>query len=182
MSNAIFDFLLVVIFFVTFKLYDIYVATSVIIIGAFLQVIITRFIHGRFDKKQLLIFGIVLVFGGMTLYFHNPIFIKWKPTVIFWLLGIVFLISQYIGDKPLTQRLMGHALEGKSSVPPTLWKKLNLAWTLFFIVLGSVNVFVAYTFSTEVWVNFKLYGVMTSLLLFGIAQSICLARYITVEK
>lgn len=182
MGGMIFDFLLVVMFFIAFKMYDIYVATSVIIVGAFLQVIITRFTKGQFDKKQLIIFAVVLLFGGMTLYLHDPIYIKWKPTVVFWLLGVVFLISQFVGNKPLVQRLMGQALEGKSTIPEKLWKKLNVAWTIFFIVLGSINIFVAYSFSTEVWVNFKLYGVLSAMFLFGLVQSVCIARYLSVEK
>ena len=95
MTGMVFDFLLVVIFFIAFKMYDIYVATSVIIVGALFQVIITRFVHGKFDKKQLIILALLLVFGGMTLYFHNPIFIKWKPTVVFWMLGIVFFVESF---------------------------------------------------------------------------------------
>jgi intracellular septation protein len=182
MPSVIFDLLLVMLFFITYKMYDIYVATGVIIVGALLQVMGTRWIRGRFDKKQLLILAIVALFGGMTLYFHNPIFIKWKPTIVFWLLGIAFFLSQFFGKKPLVQRIMGHALEDKSSIPAVLWKRLNLAWTIFFILLGSINVLVAYYLSTDAWVNFKLYGVFGALLLFGLAQSVYLARYITVEK
>lgn len=182
MLTVLFDFILVLIFFITFKLYDIYVATEVIIIGALLQVILTRLLRGHFDKKQLIVLAILVFFGGMTLYFHNPIFIKWKPTVVFWLLGTAFLASQFIGEKPLTQRIMGHALEGKSIVPSIVWKRLNFAWTVFFILLGGVNVFIAYYLSTDAWVNFKLYGVLTALFLFGLIQSICLARYISAEK
>lgn len=178
----VFDFLLVVIFFITFKMYDIYIATSVIIVGASFQVIVTRLIHGKFDKKQLIILAVLIVFGGMTLYFHDPIFIKWKPTVVFWMLGIVFFATQFFGAETLTQRIMKRSLEGKASIPKTVWKKLNLAWAVFFIVLGLVNVILAYYLSTDAWVNFKLYGVLSALILFGLAQSICLARYITVEK
>ena len=182
MSAMVFDFLLIILFFVTFKLYDIYVATAVIIVGALVQVILTRFIRGKFDKKQLIILAILVVFGGMTLYFHNPIFIKWKPTVVFWMLGIVFFISHFFGKEPLTQRIMKHSLEGKASIPQTVWKRLNVAWTVFFMLLGLVNVFVAYYLSTDAWVNFKLYGVLSALIVFGVVQSVCLARYITVEK
>lgn len=182
MTGMVFDFLLVVIFFVAFKMYDIYVATSVIIVGALFQVIITRLVHGKFDRKQLIILSLLLVFGGMTLYFHDPIFIKWKPTVVFWMLGIVFLLSHFFGKEPLTQRIMKHTVEGKAVIPRHIWKKLNLAWSIFFLLLGSVNVFFAYYFSTDAWVNFKLYGVLGAFILFGVAQSVLLARYMTVEK
>jgi len=87
-----------------------------------------------------------------------------------------------MGAKPLTERMMAQALEGKKAIPKPIWKCLNLAWAVFFIVLGSINVLVAYYFSTDTWVNFKLYGIMGSLMLFAIAQSIYLARYIVDEK
>ncbi len=178
----IFDFILVLIFFITFKIYGIYAATIAIIVGATVQVIFTRIRHKRFDKKQLMILLVVLVFGSMTLYFHNPIFIKWKPTVVFWIMAIALLVSQFIGKKPLIERLMGHIFAGKESLPPRVWKNLNIAWTIFFILLGSVNVFVAYYFSDDAWVNFKLYGVLSALVLFAVAQSFYLAKFVTSEK
>lgn len=182
MLNIIYEFSLIIIFFVAFKFYDIYIATITIMVGAALQLVGTRLYRGRFDKKQLIVMAILFVFGGMTLYFHNPIFIKWKPTVVFWILGTVFLVSQFVGTKTLTQRMLAHALEGKSMVPDFVWKRLNLAWALFFLLLGTVNVFVAYYLSTDSWVNFKLYGVLSALLLFGLAQSLFLTRYISSEK
>lgn len=182
MLNIIYEFLLVIIFFVTFKFYDIYAATITIMVGAALQLLVTRFYKGKYDKKQVIILVILFLFGGMTLYFHNPIFIKWKPTVVFWMLGAVFLVSQFMGKKTLTQRMLAHALEGKSMVPDVVWKRLNLAWAIFFLLLGLVNVFVAYYFSTDSWVNFKLYGVLSALLLFGFLQSLFLTRYMSTGK
>jgi intracellular septation protein len=181
MPTFAYDFMLVLLFFITFKFYDIYVATMVAMAGALFQVILTRVLHKKFDNKQLIVLLILLVFGGMTLYFHNPIFIKWKPTLVFWLFGAVFLGSQFIGKQPLIQRIMGHALEGKHAVPGFIWKRLNLSWGLFFIILGGLNTFVAYHYSTETWVNFKLYGVLSALLIFGVAQAFYLARYMVTD-
>ena len=169
MLNMIYDFVLITVFFITFKMYDIYIATVVIIIGAGLQVVLTRLLHKRYDKKQLILFGIVVIFGGMTLYFHNPIFIKWKPTVVFWLMGGALLLSQFIGKQTLIQRLMGHLFEGKHMVPLQIWKNLNLAWTIFF-TLGGLNVFIAYYFSTDAWVNFKLYRIFKFFVILGHAS------------
>jgi intracellular septation protein len=118
----------------------------------------------------------------MTLYFHNPIFVKWKPTVIYWIFGLVFLGSHFIGNKTLIQRLFATALEKNPAahkVPVAVWKRLNVAWALFFTLLGLVNLWVAYHFSTDAWVNFKLYGVMGALLLFSVIQAFYLARFIT---
>jgi len=183
MLNMVLDVILILVFFVVFKLYDIYVATAVIIAGAALQVIGTRLYLKRFDKKQLIVLTILLVFGGMTLYFHDPIFIKWKPTVVFWLLSTIFTVSHFFGRQPLTQRIMGRALEEKKHViPVAVWKTLNIAWIVFFIILGTANVLVAYWFSTNAWVNFKVYGILSALLIFAFAQSMYLARYLVVDE
>ena len=172
-------FFVVLLFFIAFKLYGIYVATMVGIVGSVLQVIVTRIFHKKYDKKQLLVMVIFLVFGGMTLYFHNPIFVKWKPTIIFWIFGLSFFMSQFIGKQPLTQRMMGHVLEEKNvCAHKMVWRRLNLAWSLFFLMLGAINIFVAYHFTTDIWVNFKLYGIFSAMLLFGFAQAFFLARYI----
>jgi len=177
MLNMFYDFFMVLLFFITFKLYGIYVATAVGIVGSIVQVIVTRIFRKKYDKKQLLVMGIFLIFGGMTLYFHNPIFVKWKPTIIFWIFSLAFFISQFVGKESLIQRMMSHAFEGKATVSKKTWHRLNLAWSLFFFVLGAINIFVAYHFTTDVWVNFKLYGIFSAMLLFGFAQAFFLARY-----
>ncbi len=179
MLNIIYEFSLIIIFFIAFKFYDIYVATATIMVGALLQLLATRFYKGHFEKKQVIVLAILLVFGGMTLYFHDPIFIKWKPTIVFWILGMVFLASQFMGTKTLIQRMLSQAFEGKAMVPEHIWKGLNLAWAMFFLLLGAVNVFIAYYFSTDTWVNFKLYGILSALLLFGFVQSLFLTRYMS---
>lgn len=178
MFNLIYDFLIIFLFFIAFKLYGIYVATMVGIIGTASQVILHRLWKGFFDKKQLFVLGIFLIFGGMTLYFHNPIFVKWKPSIVFWIFGIGIIFSHFMTKQPIMQRLMGSVLEDKVTIPLPVWKKINLAWGLFFLLLGTINILVAYHFTTEVWVNFKLYGILGSLFLFAVGQSIYLARYL----
>jgi intracellular septation protein len=182
MLNLVYDFLIIFMFFIAFKFYDIYVATLVGIVGTAIQIVVHRLWMGQFDKKQLFAFGVFMIFGGMTLYFHNPIFVKWKPSIVFWMFGIVILFSHFMMKQPIMQRLLGSMVEGKACVPLRVWKVLNLTWGLFFILLGTVNIFIAYTYSTNVWVNFKLYGILSSLFLLAIAQSIYLARYLEHEK
>lgn len=183
MLNFLYEFLPIVLFFVAFKLYGIYVATVVGIVATGLQLIITTLWKKRIDKKQLLTLIIFAVFGGMTLYFHNPIFVKWKPSIIFWIFGTILLLSHFVGKKTLMQRLLEKMLEGKgSSLPSYVWLRLNLAWALFFLTLGSVNIFIAYTYSTEAWVNFKLYGILGLLFLFSFLQAFYLSRYMSEEQ
>lgn len=182
MLSLLYDFVPVVLFFVAFKFYGIYVATAVGIIATALQVLITTIYKRKLDKKQLITLGVFILFGGLTLYFHNPIFVKWKPTVVFWIFGIVFLLSHFIGKKPLIQRMMQGVMEEQAKLPDRTWKKMNFAWATFFIILGGVNLFVAYHFSTDVWVNFKLYGILVLLLVFSFLQALCLSRYINEVK
>lgn len=176
------DFFPVLLFFIAFKWYGIYVATVVGIIATALQVFVTFITKKQFDKQQIITFAVFVLFGGMTLYFHNPIFVKWKPTIVFWIFSLVFFMSHFIGKKPLLQRMMEPALSGKGSIPEMAWKKLSLMWIVFFALLGTINLFIAYHYSTDTWVNFKLYGILGLLLLFSIVQSVYLMRYISEEK
>jgi intracellular septation protein len=183
MQNILIDFVPVLLFLIAFKMYGIYAATTVGIVATAVQVLLTRLIRHRFDKQQVITLVVFVIFGGMTLYFHNPIFIKWKPSIIFWIFGLIFLGSQFIGVKTLAQRMLEGLLEGQAtSVPRFVWSRLNIAWTVFFLSLGTVNIYVAYTYSTDTWVNFKVYGIMTLLLGFSFVQAICLTRYLSETK
>lgn len=177
MLALLYDFIPVVLFFIAFKWYGIYVATTVGIVTTALQVIITALHHKKFDKQQLVTLVVFVIFGGLTLYFHNPLFVKWKPTVIFWIFGLVLFGSHFIGNKPLMQRMMEKMLEEKATLPKAVWAKLNIMWTCFFIFMGSVNIYVAYHYSDNAWVNFKLYGVLGMLILFSVLQGVYLSRY-----
>lgn len=179
MLNFLYEFLPVLVFFIAFKIYGIYVATVVGIVISALQFSLSTLWFKRIDNKQLITLVIFVLFGGLTLYFHNPIFVKWKPTVVFWIFGSVLLLSQFIGKKPIMQRMLESMLDGKAALPNTVWKKLNFAWTLFFILLGSLNIYIAYHFSTEAWVNFKLYGILGLLFLFSFLQALYLSRHVS---
>jgi len=177
-----YEILPVFLFFLAFKFYGMYVATVVGIVAALLQVLITRLWLKKWDKKQLITLVVFVVCGGMTLYFHNPIFVKWKPTVVFWLFGLFILGSQLITQKPLMQRLMENISQEGMLVPAVIWKRINIIWALFFLILGSVNLYIAYYFSNDAWVNFKFYGVMSVLFLASILQALYLTRFMTETK
>jgi len=168
------DFFPIVIFFIAFKMYDIYIATAVLIIASLLQTTIHWLVHRQFEKMHVITLLLVCVFGGLTLILQDEMFIKWKPTVINWLFAIAFIGSQFIGEKSLLQRMMGDHM----SLPANIWLRLNIAWTLFFIVLGIINLYVAYNFDTETWVNFKLFGLLGLTFVFVVAQSIYVTRFI----
>ncbi len=169
-----FDFFPIILFFIAYKFQGIYVATMVAIAATFVQVGWVWLRHRRVETMHLVTLGLIVVFGGATLYLHDEQFIKWKPTVINWLFGVAFLASQYIGRKPFIQRMMANNIE----LPERVWYRLNLSWALFFLFLGGVNLFVIYTFDTDTWVNFKLFGMLGLTFAFVLLQAVFLSRYL----
>lgn len=178
----LFEIFPVILFLIAFKMYDIYVATTVGIVTTLMQVVAYRIWMGKWDRKQVITLAVFLVFGGMTLYFHDPIFVKWKPTVVFWIFALVIFGSQLFTNKPLMQRLMENVFKDKGEVPVSAWKKVNVMWGVFFIVMGGVNIYVAYNFSNETWVNFKVYGITGALFILSIVQTFYLMRYLVETK
>ena len=176
--KLLYDFFPILLFFIAYKAYDIYVATAVAIAAAFVQVGLYWVKHRRFENTHLLTLGLLVVFGGLTLALHDPVFIKWKPTLVNWLFAIGFLGSHFIGRKPLVERMMGHAV----TLPAPIWSRLNQAWIWFFVVMGVLNLYVAYNFSEDTWVNFKLFGMLGLTLAFVIAQSLYLSRHLVAEQ
>ncbi len=174
----LFDFFPVLLFFLAYKLSDIYVATGVLIAACAVQMVAQRLWRGAFDRTQIITFMLVLIFGGATLMLHDEQFIKWKPTVINWLFGLVFLGSHVIGRMTMIQRMLG----GRIELPTHAWSRLNAAWGVFFIALGILNLYVAFSFDTETWVNFKLFGLMGLTLAFVLLQSLYLARFLPASE
>lgn len=152
----------------------IYLATAVAIAASFVQVAVSWIKHRRFEKTHVVSLVLITLFGGATLALQDPLFIKWKPTILNWLFAVVFLASHFIGTRNLAQRMMDHAI----NVPQHVWQRVNLAWGVFFLFAGLVNLYVAYSFSEETWVDFKLFGLMGLTLAFVLAQAFYLARYL----
>jgi len=204
--KQLFDFFPILLFFIVYKFYldlpdgliegingllpfmqmqagdsshAIYLATLVAILATIVQVALTAVIVRRVEKMHIITLILLVVFGGATLLLKDPVFIKWKPTAINWLFALVFLGSQFIGDKPLVQRMMGHALEIDDR---SVWSRVNLAWVGFFVFSGVANIVVAYTFSEDIWVDFKLFGLMGLTLIFVIGQAFYLSRFIPADS
>jgi intracellular septation protein len=167
LMKMMFDFFPVLLFFVVYKMYDIYMATAILIVACFIQTMAHRVIRGKFEKSHVITLILVTLFGGLTLILHDEVFIKWKPTVINWLFAGVFIGSRFIGKKTIIERMMGSNI----TLPSDIWTKLNIAWALFFAFLGTLNLYVAFSFDTDTWVNFKLFGLMGLTFIFIIAQS-----------
>ena len=169
----LFDLFPIILFFAAYKMYDIYVATAVAIGAAFVQTGLFWMKNRRFEKMHVITLAILIVFGGLTLALRDPVFIKWKPTVVNWLFAGVFIGARLFSKTTLIERMMGHAI----SVPPAVWQRLNWAWVLFFIFIGIVNLYVAFNYSESTWVNFKLFGMMGMTLVFVFGQAFYLGRY-----
>lgn len=172
--KLLFDFFPVLVFFISFKLYGIYTATAVAIIASILQSVTYYVIHRRFEKMHLIGLALIVVLGGATLFFHNPTFIKWKPTGIYWATAIAFFLSRYISRKPLVERMMENNLQLKRII----WRRLNMMWVMFFALMGILNLYIAFNFDTNTWVNFKLFGGLGLTVVFVAIQSLYLARHV----
>lgn len=153
-------------------------ATATAIIATLGQIIWVKLRHGKVDTMLWISFAIIVVFGGATLLLHDEAFIKVKPTALYWLFASVLLFSKILFKKNLIRSLM----EEKMSLPEHIWGQLNLAWSGFFIVLGMLNLYVAWNFSTDTWVNFKLFGATGIMLIFIMAQAMLLAKHIEADK
>lgn len=175
--KLLFDFLPIVLFFVAYKLADIYVATGVLIVATLGQVAWSWLRHRRVEKMPLITAVLVAVFGGATLIFHDPIFVKWKPTVVNWLFAILFIGSCFVGRKTVLERLMGNQME----LPAPIWVKLTVAWSLFFVAMGLINLYVAFTFDENTWVNFKLFGILGLTLIFVMGQAVYMSRHLKTD-
>src|SRR5262245_32581710 len=171
----LFDIFPVVLFFIAYKLADIYIATAVAIAATFAQIGWVWLRRRKVDTMLWVSLVIIVVFGGATLALQDETFIKWKPTVLYWLFGVALVIADRVFGKNLIRTMMSNA---QIELPESVWTKLNLSWSLFFIVMGILNLYVAYSFSTDAWVNFKLFGGTGLMLVFVLAQAVVLSRFI----
>lgn len=176
--RILFDIFPVLLFFIVFKLFGVYPATGAAIAATIAQVGWVKWRHGKVDTTLWVSLGIIVVFGGATLMLHNENFIKWKPTVLYWFFAVAILFSRAFFDKNLMRML----LQAKMDLPNKVWHYLNLAWSAFFAVLGCINLYVAYHFSMDVWVDFKLFGTMGLMLIFVLLQAVMLSKYIKEEQ
>lgn len=204
--KLLFDFLPIILFFGTFKVAEgrkewaaqfasehlgfvvnggvvgaseapVLLATVVVILATLAQVawIIAR--GRKVDTMLWVSLALVTVFGGATIWFHNETFIKWKPRVLYWVMGLSFWLSQLVFRKNLLRALIGEQL----TLPPGVWQRLNFMWVAFFAFMGLLNLYVAYSFSTDTWVNFKLFGGIGLMFAFTIAQGLYISRHVQDE-
>jgi intracellular septation protein len=163
----------IVVFFVTYKLVDLYWATALAVLVSMLMIGLMRMRGMPIDRMQWISLGLITVFGGLTLLLQDERFIKAKPTLLYGLSALVFLIPQLLGKALVLKSLLGEKIQ----MPDSAWRRLNLAWVVFFVVMAVLNAWVATTFSTDVWVDFKLFGTLGLMILFIIGQTIYMTRH-----
>jgi len=162
------EFLPLIAFFLAFVLFDLFVATATLIVALALQIAYQWFRHGKVNKMLLISGVIAAVLGGITLMRRDLSFIQWKLTVVNWLFAVAFLGSQFFGSKTFTEHVMGHAVE----LEPAVWRRLNMMWVANFAVIGTLNLYVMYNFSAEVWGYFKSVGMIGLSLLMAVGQAL----------
>ncbi|HEY9279336.1 MAG TPA: septation protein A [Eoetvoesiella sp.] len=179
MKKFLFDLFPLILFFLAFKFSDIYTATAVAIAAGVMQFVWLKVTGKAIEATHWINLSVIVLFGGATLFFHNDVFIKWKPTVLYWLFACILLGGKLFFGRNLIQKVMG----GQITMPKAIWDKLNFSWASFFILSGGLNLYVAFSgqFTESQWVNFKVFGLMALLLVFVIGQSIWLSRYMKDE-
>jgi len=182
----LFDFFPLILFFTAAKLYDIYIATGVAIAASAFQVVWYYFRNKRFETMHMVTLGVLVVFGGMTILFHDDTFIKWKPTIVNWIFAVILIGSHWIGSKTVIEHLLSKQIE----LPDFVWHKLNISWSLFFLVMGAANLYIAFYYRlelsaqerTDLWINFKVFGITGMTFIFVIIQALYMAKYIPEDK
>lgn len=178
MKKFLFDLFPLILFFAAFKFTDdIFTATAVAIGAAVVQFVWLKVTGKKIEATHWINLTVIVVFGGATLYFHNDLFIKWKPTVLYWLFSAILLGGRWIFQRNVMQSMMGRQI----TMSAAIWDKLNYSWASFFLVSGALNLYVAFSghYTDSQWVNFKVFGLMALLIAFVIAQSLWLGKHMT---
>ena len=147
--------------------HDIFIATILAVVAGIIQASITFLMKGRMDVMQAVSLALIIIFGGLTIVLQNDWFIKFKPTALFWLISLTMLFGR-LTNKNILRAIMGKEIK----LPDPIWNEMMWVWTVFFALLGGSNLWVAWNFSTDTWVTYKVFGVMGLMVLFFIAQAI----------
>ena len=171
------DFIPLIIFFILYKTQDIYAATGALIVATAIQIALTYFLYKKIEKMQIVTFVIVAIFGGMTIFFRDDNFIKWKVTIVYSLFSVGLIVTHLIG-KPVIKGMLGKEL----TLPDAVWAKINWAWVVFFAFCAVLNVYVAFSLPLDVWVNFKVFGLLAATLVFTLLTGLYIYKQMPKEE
>ncbi|MCF2920264.1 septation protein IspZ [Pseudoalteromonas sp. APAL1] len=182
--HAIIEYIPLILFFAVFKLVDIYWATALLMLTTLIQVAYYYFKDGKVPTRHWVFFAIAVVLGTLTLVFHDEQFVKWKATIVYAIFSVTLLVSRYVLGKNLVKKALSSVLENASEskqeidVPEALWNKLNLFWVAVTAGISALNIYIAYNFSLDFWVNFKVFGLMGITFVCVLATIIALFKYL----
>lgn len=172
--HALFEYLPLVVFFIFYKLFDIYWATASLIVLSAVQISYYFIQKKPVPKRIWIFFGLITVFGGLTIFLHDDTFLKWKVTIINGFFAVALCVSRYLFNNNIIKQFLAEAL----ALPEKIWDKLNLAWAAFFVLCSVLNWYIAFNFSQETWVNFKVFGLTGLMFVFAIGSIFCLQKYL----
>lgn len=175
--SSLLEFLLLAAFFASYLWKGIFFATGVLMAGSVVVLVLSYWRTRKLEPLPLTVTILALALGGATLLLHDPAFIKWKFSIVEWLFGVVFLSTHFM-QPPLIERMLGNQIK----LPAAVWKRLNLMWAGFFLLLGCINVYVIYQFDTAGWINFKVWWSTGAMLVFVLLQAIYMSRHMQMEK
>jgi len=176
--HAVFEYIPLVIFYVFWKFGDIYWATGSLIVTSALQILYFVIRKKPIPTKNWVFFGLIAVFGGLTIFMHDDTFLKWKVTVINGFFALALLVSNYVFKKNIIKQFLGESL----TLPEKIWSKLNFSWAIFFALCGLLNLYIAFNFDQEVWVNFKVFGLTGLTFIFAIGSVFSLYKYMPQDE
>lgn len=171
------DFIPLIIFFALYKMYDIFAATGGLIAATAIQIALTYYLYKKVEKMQLVTFVLVTVFGGMTIFLHDENFIKWKVTIVYALFALGLIVTNFMG-KPLIKGMLGKEI----TLPDSMWNKINWAWVGFFTSCALINIYVAFNLPTEVWVDFKVFGLLAATFGFTLLTGVYIYKHMPKEE
>jgi len=184
LMKLLYDFFPAILFYIAYKFYGIFVATGVLIVASAVQVGYLWIRHRRVETMHVITFILVLIFGGTTIILHDAIFLKWKVSIINWLFGLAFLASEIFMKKTLVQWLIEEGNKHHKSaqkqfdLPKNVWRKLNAMWAGYFLLIGFVNIYIVYQYSTRIWVDFKVFGMLGMTIVFILLQTWYLYKHL----
>ena len=157
---------------------NIYIATAVAIAASIVQIIYAYIKNKKVEPPMIIGLAVIVIFGGATLIVHDEMFIKWKPTVLYWIFSFIMIIGRLIFKKNFIYELLHKQMEA----PSNIWGKMNIMWIIFFAAIGGLNLYIVYNYSTDVWVNFKLFGILGCMILFLVIQALMIAPYLKTDS
>ena len=175
--KQILDFIPLIVFFALYKMYDIYVATGALIAATAIQIVLTFVLYKKVEKMQLITFAMVAIFGGMTIFLHDENFIKWKVTIVYVIFAVGLAVSHAMG-KSAIKGMLGKEI----TLPDAVWTRINWAWVGFFSFCAGLNVYVAFELPLDVWVNFKVFGLLIATFAYMVATGFYIYKHMPKEQ